>query len=209
MDSYRAIDRSGPVRGPVRNRSSDRSPLFPSYNEGESREHECGGNQKYNQLEEEIRRQVDSYRAIDRSGPVRGPVRNRSSDRSVLFPSYNEGESREHEFSGNQKYYQVEEEIRRQVDSYRAIDRFEPVRGPVWDRSKDRSPINQSNNARECQENDCRAKQKYNLLNDEFQRQVDSYRAIDRFRPVRGPVCDMIVFRCFSDSTSSRVENKL
>ena len=74
IDSYRAIDRSGPVRGPVRDRSSDRSPLFPSYNEGESRENECSGNQKYDQLEEEIRRQVDSYRAIDRSRPVRGPV---------------------------------------------------------------------------------------------------------------------------------------
>ena len=89
VDFYRAIDRSGPVRGPVRDRSSDRSPLFPSYNDEEDRENECSRNQKYDQLEEEIRRQVDSYRAIDRSGPVRGPVRDRSSDRSPLFPSYN------------------------------------------------------------------------------------------------------------------------
>ena len=78
VDFYRAIDRSGPVRGPVRDQSShssERSPLFPSHNEGGSLENECGGNQKYDQLEEEIRRQVDFYRAIDRSGPVRGPVR--------------------------------------------------------------------------------------------------------------------------------------
>ena len=73
VDSYRAIDRSGPVRGPVRDRSSDRSPLFPSYNEGESKEKECSRNQKYDQLEKEIRRQVDSYRAIDRTGPGTGP----------------------------------------------------------------------------------------------------------------------------------------
>ena len=193
VDFYRAIDRSGPVRGPVRDRSShssERSPLFPSHNEGESLENECGGNQKYHQLEEEIQRQVDSYRAIDRSGPVRGPVRDRSSDRSPLFPSYSEGECRENDYIVDQKYNQLEDEIQRQVDFHRAIDRFGPVRGPVWDRSSDRSPLNLNFNAREYQENDCRANHEYNQLKDEIQRQVDFHRAIDRFGPVRGPVWD-------------------
>ena len=127
MDFYRAIDRSGPVR----DRSNDGSPLIPSYNEEENRGNECSKNQKYYQVEEEIRRQVDSYRTIDRSGPVRGPVRDRSSERSPLFPSHNEGENLENECGGNQKYHQLKDEIRRQVDSYRAIDRS----GPVRDRS--------------------------------------------------------------------------
>ena len=116
VDFYRAIDRFGPVRGPVRDRSSDRSPFIPSYNEEEDRGNECSKNQKYDQLEEEIRRQVDSYRAIDRSGPVRGPVRgpfrdrsSHSSERSPLFPSHNEGESLENECGGNQKYHQLED----------------------------------------------------------------------------------------------------
>jgi len=38
-----------------------------------------------------------------------------------------------------QKYYQVEEEIRRQMDSYQAIDRSELFRGPVRDRSNESS----------------------------------------------------------------------
>ena len=173
--------RSGPVRGPVRDRSSDRSPLFPSYNEGESKEKECSRNQKYDQLEKEIRRQVDSYRAIDRSGPVRGPVRDQSSDRSPLSPSYNEGESKEKECSRNPKHDQLEEEIQRQVDSYRAFHRSGPVRGPVWDQSSDRSPRNVNCHEGDCRENDYRVKQKYDQLKDEIQRQVDSYRAIDRF----------------------------
>ena len=44
--------------------------------------------------EEELTyKQVDSYRAIDRSGPVRGPVWDWSNDRSPLNSSYNEGGS--------------------------------------------------------------------------------------------------------------------
>ena len=206
VDSYRAIDRSGPVRGPVRDRSSERSPLFPSQNGGESLENECGGNQKYHQLEEEFRRQVDFYRAIDRSGPVRGPVRDRSSDRSPLDLSYSEGGCRGFDYIVNQKYNPLKDEFQRQVDSYRAIDRFGPVRGPVWDRSKDRSPINPSFNAREGQENDCRANQKYNHSNNEVKRQVNSYRVIDRFGPVRGPVCDRSKDRSSVYSTSNTEE---
>ena len=102
-----------------------------SYYERGSQEKECSRNQKSDKLEDEICRQVDSYRAIDRSGPVRGPVWDRSNDRSPLNPSYNEGGSQEKECSRNPKSDQLEEEIRRQVDSYRAIDRSGPVRGPV------------------------------------------------------------------------------
>ena len=36
--------------------------------------------------------------------------------------------------------------------------------------------------------------QKKNQLKDKIQRQVDSYRAIDRFKPDRGPVCDRSSF---------------
>ena len=67
-------------------------------------------------LEEEIRRQVDSYRSVDRSGPVWGPVHNRSSNRSPLNPSYTGEESREQEGNPNQKHYQLEEAVQRQVD---------------------------------------------------------------------------------------------
>ena len=107
----------------------------------------------------------------------------------MVFVS-SEGECREDGYIVNQKHNQLKDEIQRQVDFHRAIDRFEPVRGPVWDRSSDRSPLNLNFNAREYQENDCRANHEYKHLNGEFQRQMDSYRAIDRFGPVQGPVCD-------------------
>ena len=95
-------------------RSSDRSPRNKRVERTKSSRSLVSRNDEETQ-EEEIRRQVDSYRAIDRSGPVRGPVRDRSSDRSPLFPSHHEGGSLEHECGGNQKYDQLEEEIRRQV----------------------------------------------------------------------------------------------
>ena len=60
---------TGPDRS--RDRSSDRSPLFPSYNEGESRKKECSENQKYGQLEEGIRRILPDNRPV-RTGPGAG-----------------------------------------------------------------------------------------------------------------------------------------
>ena len=53
-------------------------------------------NQKYDELEEE-NPQTSGFlqKAIDRFGPVRGQVCDRSSDRSPLDPSYSEGECQE------------------------------------------------------------------------------------------------------------------
>ena len=60
-----------------------------------------------------------------------------------------EGDCRKNDYRVKQKYDQLKDEIQRQVDSYRAIDRFGPVRGPVYDRLKDRSSYNSTNNQEE------------------------------------------------------------
>ena len=60
---------------------------------------------------------------------------------------------------------------------------------------------------RRMPENDYRANQKYNHLKNEVQRQMDSYRAIDRFGPVRGPVCDRSNDRSSFCSISNKEEH--
>ena len=80
-DSDGESQRGGPFSDRSGDRSSDRSPGNKRVEQTKSSRSLVSINGEETQ-EEEIRRQVDSYRAIDRSGPVRGPVRDRSSDSS-------------------------------------------------------------------------------------------------------------------------------
>ena len=127
---------------------------------------------------------MDSYRAIDRFGPVRGPVCDRSKDRSSVYSTSNTEEHCENPYKGEQENEQEGTVELSRIVGYRFTDPDRSDDRSIWNQSDDRA-INRSHD----RANDRSLKKSILYLNERSRRdEVNKWKKVMTGQSGTGPM---------------------